>query len=72
MKRNLLRFVVSLIGSAGLLCAQGQQQPGPPEQPPAGQQQQQAEDGPGPGVARISVISGDVSVKRGDTNDIEA
>jgi hypothetical protein len=32
----------------------------------------QEEDVPGPGVARISVINGEVSVKRGDSGDITA
>ena len=33
---------------------------------------QDAEDGPGRGVARISVMSGDVSMRRGDTGDLVA
>ena len=40
----------------------------------AQQQQQQSQDdeGPGRGVARISLMNGDVSVKRGDTGDLIA
>ena len=34
-----------------------------------GQTADQEEDGPGPGVARISLLNGDVSVRRGDSGD---
>ena len=33
---------------------------------------QQDDEGPGRGVARISLLNGDVSVKRGDTGDLVA
>jgi hypothetical protein len=59
MKAAALTFF--LCASAALLLAQPQEQGQPPE-----------EDAPGRGVARISVMNGEVSVRRGDSGDVVA
>ena len=57
MKRTMLRL---LIVASGVVCmAWGQD---PPDQ----------EEGPGRGVARISLMNGDVSVRRGDSGEVVA
>jgi hypothetical protein len=75
MKRTLL----SLIAVAATLASPipAQDQPGPQSGPGPNdpQQQQQEPDGQyeqGRGVARISVLNGDVSVRRGDSGDVVA
>jgi hypothetical protein len=77
--RRLL--VVVTMSAASLLLAQYPPPPGRPPYPPlppvqvqAGQDPNQP-DGqyePGRGVARISVLNGDVSVRRGDSGDVVA
>ena len=58
MRRTALRL---LIVASGVVCmAWGQDQPDQPE------------EGPGRGVARISVMNGDVSVRRGDSGETVA
>src|SRR5690242_15800566 len=51
----------------------------PPQQPPQGPPQQEQQDGDAPdpdaanhGTARISIMNGDVSVRRGDNGDFVA
>jgi hypothetical protein len=69
MKRTVLTIV--LAGTA-LLPVSGQQYPQPqqfPQQPP---QQQDDGDAPEHGVARISLVNGDVSVRRGDSGELGA
>src|SRR5674476_767249 len=57
MKRTLLRL---LIVATGVMCmAWGQDQP-------------DQQEGPGRGVARISLMNGDVSVRRGDSGEVVA
>ena len=70
MKRTVLTIV--LAGTA-LMPVSGQQYPQPqqfPQQPP--QQQQDDGDAPEHGVARISLVNGDVSVRRGDSGELGA
>jgi len=73
MKRTILAIVIA---STAILPASAQQQfpqqPPPQQQPP--QQQQQYDDGAAPehGVARISLVNGDVSVRRGDSGELSA
>ena len=63
MKRTLLRL---LIVAGGVVCmAWGQDQAYQPDQP-------DEEEGPGRGVARISVMNGDVSLRRGDSGEVVA
>jgi FecR protein len=75
MKRLLPLFLVAA-GLSGLIPLGAQQ--APQQQPPQqGQPQQQGDepDGqyePGRAVARISVLNGDVSVRRGDSGDVVA
>ena len=59
MKRTSLQIMI-LAATAASLLAQDQQFPN---------QQVQEEDGPGRGIARVSLINGDVSTRRGDTGD---
>ena len=59
MKRTSLQIMI-LAATAAALLAQDQQFPN---------QQVQEEDGPGRGIARVSLINGDVSTRRGDTGD---
>jgi hypothetical protein len=71
MKRILLSLIAVVATIAGPILAQDQQGP----QDPNDQQQQQEPDGQyeqGRGVARISVLNGDVSVRRGDSGDVVA
>ena len=63
MKRTLRTFALAMIAVGGLLVAQDQA-PGGPE--PDGAYE------PGRAVARISVLNGDVSVRRGDSGDVVA
>src|ERR1700676_420995 len=72
MKRILLSLIAVAATIAGPILAQDQ--PGPNDQPDQ-QQQVQEPDGQyeqGRGVARISVLNGDVSVRRGDSGDVVA
>src|ERR1022692_3944891 len=76
MKRTLLSLVAVVAAIASPILAQDQsgQQPGPPAGP-NDQPQQQEPDGQyeqGRGVARISVLNGEVSVRRGDSGDVVA
>src|SRR5882757_1146189 len=78
MKRVLLSLVAVITTVAGPILAQ-EQQPGQyDQQDPQMDQQQDQEQEPdgqyeqGRGVARISVINGDVSVRRGDSGDVVA
>jgi len=77
MNRNIRRFLVAAIGATALLLAQDQLPPaGQPAsgQPPEAQDPNQP-DGqyePGRAVARIAVLNGDVSVRRGDSGDVVA
>jgi FecR protein len=79
-----IKALAFVLVAAGLVVAQ--QYP-PPQQypqaqqypqqgyPPYSQEQnypQQDNEGPGPGVARMSLINGDVSVKRGDSGELTA
>ncbi|MCU1339696.1 MAG: hypothetical protein JWO19_5277 [Bryobacterales bacterium] len=66
MKRTILAL---LLAGTVVLPAWAQQLP--PQQPPS---QQQDDEGYAPdhGVARISLINGDVSVRRGDSGDLTA
>jgi hypothetical protein len=77
---EFIRFLIPAL-AATLLSAQQypDQQPQPPPMPQDQQQQQpgqdmppDVEDGPGRGVARISLMNGEVSLKRGDTGDLIA
>jgi len=79
MKRNLLSLLIVVV-AVGSLLAQAQDPGGQPP-PPAGQPGGDAQGQPGPGagqyepgraVARISVLNGDVSVRRGDSGDVVA
>src|SRR5271155_4380628 len=66
------RILLSLEGVGALMAQDGPQGPGP--QGPNDQQQQEP-DGQyeqGRGVARISILNGDVSVRRGDSGDVVA
>lgn len=85
MKRTLLSLLIVTATAAGMLLAQDQDQDlgGQPPPPPAGQQPgpdgQPGQPGPGAGqyepgraVARISILNGDVSVRRGDSGDVVA
>ena len=60
MKNFTLRF--ALLAATSLATLFGQPQP----------QDAPEEDGPGRGVARVSLMHGDVSVRRGDTNEWSA
>ncbi len=76
MKRILLALIAVVVTAASSILAQDQQGP-PPGSPPGpnDQQQQQEPDGQyeqGRGVARISVLNGEVSVRRGDSGDVVA
>src|ERR1700684_1233312 len=82
VKRRDMRRVLGLLGilvlsgfATGLASAQGA-----PPPPPAGQQQtappqldqqqpDQQQQGPPQGVARVSLLRGDVSTQRGDSGD---
>src|SRR5277367_7116753 len=71
MRRILLSLAAVAALIAGPLLAQDQQGPGPNDP----QQQQQEPDGQyeqGRGVARISILNGEVSVRRGDSGDVVA
>ncbi len=71
MKRILLSLTAVAALIAGPALAQDQQGPGPNDP----QQQQQEPDGQyeqGRGVARISILNGEVSVRRGDSGDVVA
>jgi hypothetical protein len=57
MKRNLLRLLI--VASGVVSMAWGQDQSG-------------QEEGPGRGVVRISLMNGDVSVRRGDSGEVVA
>ena len=80
MTRTLLSLiaVVAAIASPSLAQDQSGQQPGQqsgPQPGPNDQTQQQEPDGQyeqGRGVARISVLNGEVSVRRGDSGDVVA
>ena len=61
MKRTALIFGLT----AALLIPAWAQQPNDQQQPPE-------DDGPGPGVARLSILNGEVSVKRGDSGEVVA
>jgi hypothetical protein len=76
---QFIRFLIPAALAATLLSAQ--QYPDQQQQPPPYPQDQQqngqdlppdVEDGPGRGVARISLMNGEVSLKRGDTGDLIA
>jgi len=75
MKRILISL---LIACAGTLLAQDQDPGGQPPPPSAGQPgpdnpgQQGGQYEPGRAVARISILNGDVSVRRGDSGDVVA
>ena len=69
MKRNLLSAAAAVALLSGGLLAQDQD-PGAGQGQPAGAPDGQYE--PGRAVGRISVISGDVSVRRGDSGDVVA
>jgi hypothetical protein len=72
MKRILLSLTAIAALIAGPVLAQDQQGPGPNDPQ---QQQQQEPDGQyeqGRGVARISILNGEVSVRRGDSGDVVA
>src|SRR5580704_5289846 len=82
MKRIFLSLAILAASFAVALPAQDQD-PGAPPPPPAGQQQPggdpNGQPGPGAGqyepgraVARISILNGDVSVRRGDSGDVVA
>jgi hypothetical protein len=70
------RALLTLIAAAAPIFAQDQQGPAPGPPPgPNDQPQQQEPDGQyeqGRGVARISVLTGDASVRRGDSGDVVA
>ncbi len=70
MKRILLSLIAMAATAMAPILAQDQPGPGPNDQP-----QQQEPDGQyeqGRGVARISVLNGEVSVRRGDSGDVVA
>jgi hypothetical protein len=72
MAMSMRRALLTLIAAAAPIFAQDQQgpAPGPNDQP-----QQQEPDGQyeqGRGVARISVLNGEASVRRGDSGDVVA
>lgn len=67
MKRNSLQIMIVLAASASALFGQDQQFPN--QQFPNQQQQQPEEDGPGRGIARVSLMYGEVSTRRGDTGE---
>ncbi|HLK51747.1 MAG TPA: DUF6600 domain-containing protein [Bryobacteraceae bacterium] len=75
MNLKAMSAAVAAMLAAGLLFAQDGD-PGAPQGQPQGQQQgQDAPDGQyetGRAVGRISVLSGDVSVRRGDSGDVVA
>ena len=62
MNRSTLRFALVAATTFATVLAQPQSQP----------QQGPDEDGPGRGVARVSLMYGDVSVRRADTNEWSA
>src|SRR5580704_8154061 len=76
MGTDMRRILLTLLAVAAPIFSQDQQ--GPAAGPPPGpndQQQQQEPDGQyeqGRGVARISVLNGEVSVRRGDSADVVA
>jgi hypothetical protein len=74
MKRILLSFIA--VAATVLVPILAQEQSGQPAGPgPNDQPQQQEPDGQyeqGRGVARISVLNGEVSVRRGDSGDVVA
>ncbi len=70
MKRILLSLIAMAATAVAPILAQDQPGPGPNDQP-----QQQGPDGQneqGRGVARISILNGEVSVRRGDSGDVVA
>jgi FecR protein len=68
MKRYLLGLAVGVMALA--MVAQGQDQAPPPQDQAAAPQDQAApQSEAAPGVARVSMIRGDVSTQRGDSND---
>ena len=82
-QERMQRILISLLALAAMIAGPilAQDQPGPQGQGPgpqgqgANDQQQQEPDGqyePGRAVARISVLNGDVSVRRGDSGDVVA
>lgn len=74
MRRTLLTLIAMVAAVASPILAQDQPPPGAPAGP-NDQQQQQEPDGQyeqGRGVARISVLNGEVSVRRGDSGDVVA
>jgi hypothetical protein len=62
MKRWLLTLMIPGMLLSGIAMAQQ-------EAPPPGQQEDDTTEGPGRGVARVSLLNGDVSVRRGDSGD---
>src|SRR5580704_194154 len=66
MNRILRALAIAAIGAASLLLGQDQ-----PSSPPDPNQPDGAYE-PGRAVARISVINGDVSLRRGDSGDVVA
>src|SRR5579864_1135293 len=69
MTRSLIKSTLLAVLLAGsvILPVSGQQYP--QQQPP---QQQDNGDAPDHGVARISLVNGDVSVRRGDSGELTA
>ncbi len=70
MDRPFRLALLATLAALSSLVVIAQQQP-PAQQQPRDQQQDQPEE-PGRAVARISVINGDVSVRRGDSGDLIA
>ncbi|HTW68001.1 MAG TPA: FecR family protein [Bryobacteraceae bacterium] len=71
MTRALLSLLV--VGSlSGLITLRAQNGPDGPGDPGAPAQQPDGQYEPGRAVARISVVNGDVSVRRGDSGDVVA
>jgi hypothetical protein len=71
----LAAMLLAMSGAAVTAHAQDQSQPpGQPQGQDQGQYQSQGQDGSQvqPGVARISLIQGEVSIKRGDSGDVVA
>ncbi len=62
MRRWLLALIIPGMLLSGTALAQQ-------EGPPTGQQEEETAEGPGRGVARVSLLNGDVSVRRGDSGD---